>query len=141
MNAMTRSKGTGKGQKLSSGTREQLIKDLQRVHKLFPNSNPDRDFYRAHGKYADAAWKAHFPRFKDFVAEAGITPAAAVCWHMYQAAKLLLRDFSEQETREIQTAFDRVYSVLPSTLDEESQRAVAETLVAMEEEERIEAEE
>lgn len=124
-----------------SSTRDQLIKDLQRVHKLFPTAKPDRDFYRAHGRYTDAAWKEHFPRFKDFVAEAGVTPAAAVCWHLYQAAKLLQRDFSEQETREIQTAFDRVYSVLPSTLDEESQRAVMEVLAKMEEEERLEAEE
>ena len=61
---------TGKGQKLLSGTHDQLIKDLQRVHKVFPTAEPDRDFYRAHGKYADAAWKEHFPRFKDFAAAA-----------------------------------------------------------------------
>lgn len=140
-NKETSSRGTGKGNKLLSGTREQLIKDLRRVHKLFPNSNPDRDFYRAHGKYSDAAWKVHFSRFKRFVAEAGVTSAAAVCWHLYQAAKLLQRDFSEQEAREIDTAFNRVYAVLPPILDEESERAVTEVLAKMEEEESIEAEE
>jgi len=73
----TSTRGTGKGQKLLSGTREQLIKDLQRVHKLFPNSNPDRDFYRSHGKYADSAWKTYFPHFKDFVRHAAVQPQAA----------------------------------------------------------------
>ena len=73
--AATSTRGTGKGQRLLEGTREQLIKDLQRVHKLFPNSVPDRDFYRKHGKYADAAWKEHFPRFKDFVGAADVLPA------------------------------------------------------------------
>jgi hypothetical protein len=46
----TTSRGAGKGQKLLSGTRDQLIKDLQRVHKVFPTAVPDRDFYRQHGK-------------------------------------------------------------------------------------------
>lgn len=66
----TSTRGADKGQKLLSGTRDQLIKDLQRVHKVFPTAVPDRDFYRQHGKYADAAWKTHFPRFKDFAAAA-----------------------------------------------------------------------
>jgi hypothetical protein len=39
-------RGAGKGLKLLSGTRDQLIKDLQRIHKLFPTAVPDRDFYR-----------------------------------------------------------------------------------------------
>ena len=69
-NKETSTRGTGKGKKLLSGTREQLIKDLQRVHKLFPDANPDRDFYRAHGKYTDAAVKVHFSRFKEFAAAA-----------------------------------------------------------------------
>ena len=46
-NKETSHRGTGKGQKLLSGTRDQLIKDLQRVHKVFPTAEPDRDFYRA----------------------------------------------------------------------------------------------
>lgn len=66
----TSTRGTGKGQKLLSGTRDQIIKDLQRVHKVFPTANPDRDFYRQHGKFADAAVKMHFSRFKDFAAAA-----------------------------------------------------------------------
>lgn len=66
----TSHRGTGRGQKLLSGTRDQLIKDLQRVHKVFPTAQPDRDFYRVHGKYTDAAVKVHFSRFKDFAAAA-----------------------------------------------------------------------
>jgi len=69
----TSTRGTGKGQKLVSGTRDQLIKDLQRVHKVFPTAQPDRDFYRVHGKYSDAAVKVHFSRFKDFAAAAVIS--------------------------------------------------------------------
>ena len=69
-NKETSTRGTGKGQKLLSGTRDQLIKDLQRVHKVFPTAQPDRDFYRVHGKYSDAAVKVHFSRFKDFAAAA-----------------------------------------------------------------------
>jgi len=69
-NKETSHRGTGRGQRLLSGTRDQLIKDLQRVHKVFPTAEPDRDFYREHGKYADAAWKKHFSRFKDFAAAA-----------------------------------------------------------------------
>ena len=73
----TSTRGTGKGQKLLSGKRDQLIKDLARVHKLFPTATPDRDFYRKHGKYADTAWKEHFPRFKDFVRAAAVMPEVA----------------------------------------------------------------
>ncbi len=112
-------------------TRDQLIKDLQRVHKLFPTATPDRDFYRKHGKYADAVWKTHFPRFKDFVGAAGVTPAASVVWHLNQAFKLLQQDFTDEEAQEIDTAFYKVYAVVPSTLDEESNRRVAETLAEM----------
>jgi hypothetical protein len=53
-------------------SRTAVIKDLQHVLKVFPDSQPDRDFYRVHGRYSDAEWKAHFPRFKDF-AKAAIT--------------------------------------------------------------------
>jgi hypothetical protein len=69
-NKETSHRGTGKGQKPSSSTRDQLIKDLRRVHKVFPTAEPDRDFYRVHGKYSDAAVKVHFSRFKDFAAAA-----------------------------------------------------------------------
>jgi hypothetical protein len=69
-NKETSTRGAGKEQRLSSGTRDQIIKDLQRVHKVFPTAVPDRDFYRVHGKYSDAAVKVHFSRFKDFAAAA-----------------------------------------------------------------------
>lgn len=51
-------------------SRRALILDLQRVLKVFPTAQPDRDFYRVHGKYSDAAVKVHFSRFKDFAAAA-----------------------------------------------------------------------
>jgi len=78
-NKKTSTRGAGKGQKLLSSTRDQIIKDLQRVHKLFPTAVPDRDFYRIHGRYSDAEWKAHFPKFKDFAAAAQVklTPETA----------------------------------------------------------------
>lgn len=58
---------------------------------------------------------------KQFVEETGVSPAAAsVCWHLNQSFKLLQRDFSGQESREIDATFKRVYSVLPP-LEEESQ--------------------
>jgi hypothetical protein len=122
-NKETSTRGAGK---FIAGTRNALVNDIQNVHELFnqhfPTEVPDIDFYRKHGKFTDDAWKRHFPRFEDFVAEAGVTPAAAsVCWHLNQALKLLQQDFSGEEVREIEAAFNRVYSVLPP--DEESQRA------------------
>jgi len=51
-------------------SRTALIKDLQHVLKVFPGSQPDRDFYRVHGRFSDVAWKTHFARFKDFAAAA-----------------------------------------------------------------------
>ncbi len=51
-------------------SRRALILDLQRVLKVFPTAQPDRDFYRVHGKYSDAAVKVHFSRFKDLAAAA-----------------------------------------------------------------------
>jgi len=114
-NKETSTRGVGKGQKLVSGTRDHLIKDIQRVHKVFPTAEPDRDFYRQHGKYADAAWKEHFPRFKDFVAAAKptLTPFAAACLHFEQAAGLLKqhgKDLREQEIRELYLIFNRTYA-------------------------------
>ena len=40
----TSTRGAGKGQKVLSGTRNQVVKDLQYVHKIFPTAVPDRDF-------------------------------------------------------------------------------------------------
>jgi hypothetical protein len=73
-NKQVSTRGAGKGQRLLAGSRDQLLKNLKRVHKLFPDANPDRDFYRAHGKYADSAWKVYFPHFRDFVKAAEIAP-------------------------------------------------------------------
>ena len=54
-----------------------------------------------------------------------------MCWHLNHAFKLLQQDFTKQEAQEIDAAFTKVYSVLPSTLDEESTRRVMETLAEM----------
>jgi len=51
-------------------SRKALVEDMQRVLRTLPTAQPDRDFYRAHGKYSDAAVKVHFSRFKDFAAAA-----------------------------------------------------------------------
>jgi hypothetical protein len=142
---MASTRGAGKGLKLMSGTRDQLVKDLQRVHKVFPTANPDRDFYRQHGKFSDAAWKAHFPRFKDFVAAARptLTPFAAACRDFEQATKLLKqhgKNLSEQEIRELDDIFRKVSWLVPALNDHED-REIAETFNAMAEEARIKAEE
>ena len=129
-NKETSTRGTGK---FLAGTRDALVNDIQNVHRLFPTEVPDIDFYRKYGKFTDAAWKQHFPRFEDFVAEAEVTPAAAACWHLNQAFKLLQQDFTDEEAREIDAAFNRCCAVLPS-LDEKSyRRAVEAALAAMEE--------
>ncbi len=139
----TSTRGTGKGGKLPSGTEDQLIKDLQRVHKLFPNTEPDRDFYRAHGRYTDAAWKEHFSRFKVFVAEAGLLPPfRQACYFLDRIAEELQqgwKDFSEQEREIIHEKMANFEAMLTARI--ESQRAVRETLAAMAEEERLESEE
>jgi hypothetical protein len=51
-----------------SATRDQLISDLKKINKHFPDAKLSRDFYRAHGKYADKAYAKYFPTFKEFVA-------------------------------------------------------------------------
>jgi len=140
----TSTRGTGKGQKVVSGTRDQLIKDIQRVHKVFPTAEPDRDFYRQQGKFADAAWKEHFPRFKDFVAAASptLTAFAAACRYFEQATKLLKQhgeNLSEQEIRELDNIFYKVWWLVPA-LEDYSDRMVTETFEAMAEEARMEAE-
>jgi hypothetical protein len=145
-NKKTSTRGVGKGQRLLSGTRDQLIKDLRRVHKVFPTAVPDRDFYRQHGKYADAAWKEHFPRFKDFVAAARptLTPFAAACRHLEQAAGLLKqhgKNLSDDELREINRGFFGKVEWLHQELEDFSNRGIDEILAAMEQEQRLEAEE
>ena len=142
----TSTRGAGKGQKLLSGTPGQLIKDLQHVHKLFPTAVPDRDFYRKHGKYADTAWKEHFPRFKDFVVAARPTlpPFEAACRHLEQAAGLLKqhgKNLSDDELREINRSLFGKVEWLNQELEDFSDRVIDKILVEMEDEERIEAEE
>jgi hypothetical protein len=58
-------------------SKKALIDDLQRVKKEFPKANITRDFYRIQGSFSEAAWHKHFSTFKDFVAEAGLTPSKA----------------------------------------------------------------
>jgi hypothetical protein len=136
-NKETSTRGAGKGQKLLSGTRDQLVKDLQHVHKVFPTAVPDRDFYRRHGKFADAAWKEHFPRFKDFVAAARptLTPFAAACRHLEQAARVLNQpageNLTEQEILKLHDIAAKVEWLRPAL--ESSREAVEATLAAMKE--------
>ncbi len=137
----TPTSGTGKGQKFLSGTRDQLIKDLQRVHKLFPTAVPNRDFYRKHGKYADTACKEHFPRFKDFVAAAGLTPVKAVCWYLDQAAEVLRQHAEDLSEQEFEIIIDKSERLLPIDLSEESQRRLSDTLARMEEKSQREVDE
>jgi len=98
------SKGSGNEEshgKLSSGTEEELIEDLQRVHKLRPDAEPDIDFYRAHGKFADAAWEEHFSPFNRFVGEAGLLlpPGRQALYWAYRLFEILQqhrKEFSKQ---------------------------------------------
>jgi hypothetical protein len=115
-NEETSTRGSGKGQKLLSGTEDQLIEDLQRVHKLFPNAEPDRDFYRAHGMYTDAAWKEHFSRFEVFVAEAGLLPRfRQTCYWLARTVEVLQqhgKDLSAEEAAIIREMVNDAYSLL-----------------------------
>lgn len=145
-NEETSTRGTGKGRKLLSGTRDQLIKDLQRVHKVFPTAEPDRDFYRVHGKYSDAAVKVHFSRFKDFVAAAKptLTPFAAACRHLEQAAGLLKqygKNLSDDELREINGSLFGKVEWLNQELEDFTDRMHVVVLAEMAEQQRLEAEE
>jgi hypothetical protein len=65
--------------KPSKATRDQVIADLKRVAKNFPTAKLSRDFYRAQGKYADAAYTQYFPEgFKAFAAAAEVNTVAPV---------------------------------------------------------------
>lgn len=109
-NKETSHRGTGRGQKLLSGTRDQLIKDLQRVHKVFPTAEPDRDFYREHGNYADAAWKKHFSRFKDFVAASGVASAyPQLMWHLKQVHAILSTRGDQQSDQDARNVRHQLY--------------------------------
>ena len=132
----TSTRGAGKGQKLSSGTEEELIEDLQRVHKLFPNAEPDKDLYRAHGIYADAAWKEHFSRFNRFVGEAGLLlpPFRQAMFWLYRVTEEFQqhgKEYSKQDRERIRVPLLKIAELTKTD-------RVPETLTKMEEEEKAE---
>ncbi|HTR24849.1 MAG TPA: hypothetical protein VMI10_12795 [Terriglobales bacterium] len=113
--------------KLLSGTEEELIEDLQRVHKLFPNAEPDRDSYRAHGKFADAAWEEHFSRFNCFVGEAGLLlprSRQAMYWlcRLGEVLQQHREEISEQTKKLIRGELRKVSELT------KSDKAISETL-------------
>lgn len=128
-NKETSTRGAGKGQKLLSGTRNQVIKDLQHVNKLFPTAKPDRDFYRQHGKFADAAWKKHFSRFKDFVAAAGVaSPYPHLMWHLKQVHAILStrgEQQSDQDARNVRHELYCLFSAFTAAMGVPAQVYVA----------------
>ena len=86
-----------------------------------------------------------FPRFNDFVVAARptLTPFAAACRHLEQAAGLLKQhgeNLSDDELRKIDRSFFGKVEWLSQELEGFSDRMTDEIL-AMEEEQRIEAEE
>jgi len=126
-NKETSTRGTGEGWKLRSGTEEELIEDLQRVHKLFPNAEPDRDSYRAHGKFADAAWEEHFSRFNCFVGEAGLLlprSRQAMYWlcRLGEVLQQHREEISEQTKKLIHAELRKVSELT------KSDKAISETL-------------
>src|ERR1700675_3398821 len=72
----SKSNRTEPGQKPTHGTREQLVADIKKIRKNFPDATLTRDFYRKHGRYADIAWAEYFPAFKAFVGAGGGQPDA-----------------------------------------------------------------
>jgi hypothetical protein len=82
-------------------TREQVIKDMQRVHKVFPDAQPDRDFYREHGRFKDSDWKRYFPKFKDFAKAAIAVKPFEEARRALNRALMLIRkregNFNKQE--------------------------------------------
>src|SRR5271169_2289381 len=63
--------------KKDSATRDQLLVDIRRIHKNFPDATITRDFYRQQGSFTDKAWSLYFPKFSNLVKEAGCEPAVA----------------------------------------------------------------
>src|SRR5208337_1749524 len=66
------------GQKKATATREQLLTDVRRIHKVFPDAVITRDFYRQHGGFLERTWSLYWPKFSDMVREAGCEPAKPV---------------------------------------------------------------
>ena len=62
--------------KKSTASRDQLLSDIRRIRKNFPNVTITRDFYRQHGSYTDKSWSLYFSKFSDLVKDAGCVTAA-----------------------------------------------------------------
>lgn len=123
----------GKGHKFPSGTEDQLIEDLQRVHRLFPNAQPDEDFYRAHGMYADAAWKEHFSRFNRFVGEAGLLPPSRqALYSSCRVVEILHQHRGEISKQDMELIHAEAGKLIELT---KSYGLISEALAKMEEEE------
>jgi hypothetical protein len=136
-NQETSTRGIDEGQKLLSGTEEELIEDLQRVHKLCPNAEPDIDSYRAHGKFADAAWEEYFSRFNRFVGEAGmlLPRSRQVEYWANRLVEVLLQhreEISEPTKKLIRAQLGKAIESL------KIDKPISETLANMEEEEIVE---
>lgn len=117
---------TGKEYRFKFGSLHAVITDLQRVQVLFPNPNPDLDYYRAHAEFSDEAWKSYFPTFEDFLAEARVTTVIEIIWHLRQAAKLLrdMDSIEKWDSYDVEAALKNVHASLPPT-DEEVQKLEA----------------
>jgi hypothetical protein len=61
------------GVKKKSVTRKQLVADVQRVAKAFPECVVTRDFFRQHSNYSEKSQRFYFPSFSDLLFEAGLT--------------------------------------------------------------------
>lgn len=56
-------------------TAKQIVSDIKKVQKAFPLVSITRDFYRQHSKFSEAQVTAHFARFQDLKAAAGLVEA------------------------------------------------------------------
>ena len=65
----------------SIASREEVIKDLKRVHDELHNGDPyksvTRDQYRTNGEYSDQVWGDHFGTFTEFAIQAGLKASRA----------------------------------------------------------------
>ena len=58
--------------KYPTGTADQIIEDVRRLHLLDPNKYITRNFYRAHGLYPERVWTSRFGTWKEVRREAGL---------------------------------------------------------------------
>ena len=59
--------------KLSEGSKEELIADLRRIAEAEPERKITRNYYRIFGAYKDSAWNRHFGKFAEFKRAAKLT--------------------------------------------------------------------